>query len=610
MTASPPSRTAGNGQTLNGLSHALIDAELEQIAASATFRRSARHVRFLRHLVACKLVGDTGRLREIALGVDVFHRRAERFDPRQDTIVRVEARRLRQKLARYYAEEGQDARLDFVLPVGTYEIEIRKRSAGESMERQRASVAVLDIVNASGASGNHALAAGLGYELTSALARLNGLRIVAARAAAAPAPDADWRARVSGLKVFGAVTGELVSRDGRLWLGLRLVRVEDGALLWSREVTLTPDSAADQLELLARAIVTTLHREAQRRQLERIRLSGTEPLVRGRANGDVRERLDLARISMRQNTIDGFRKAEALAEEAIALAPDHAPAYVLLAQALIASVGMTVTPSLPAMESARLAAQRAVELDHELADAHGELGTIRFCFDRDWAGAETSMLRALRFAPAIATSHARYGWALMMNRRFDEARSEYAEAIELDPLSLLYRTHRALIELYARDFASARRGLEQVLEIAPDHLVARALLAALCLYEGKIDEGKRRYQEIAERFPRLSIGRCGLAQSYALLEDDAAARRELAWLHKASDAGYVSPYQLAMVYARLDDAGAAVDWLDRAAQSHDFNLVCVAVDPAFDPLRPVASFRDLLRGKGFAHLLETTSDPE
>ena len=85
------------------LSRAQVDAELARLAASAAFARSPRHVRFLTHLAHATLSGDTGRLREMAVGVDVFYRSQSRFDPRRDSIVRAEARRLRQKLARFEA---------------------------------------------------------------------------------------------------------------------------------------------------------------------------------------------------------------------------------------------------------------------------------------------------------------------------------------------------------------------------------------------------------------------------------------------------------------------------------------------------------------------------
>ena len=121
--AASPCQRLGDAPTLGGVSDtgdpppapeptpswALIDAEMARLAASALFRRSPRHLRFLRHLVQCSLNGEVARLREVVLGVEVFLRPAARFDPRQDSIVRVEARRLRQKLASWYADEGANA---------------------------------------------------------------------------------------------------------------------------------------------------------------------------------------------------------------------------------------------------------------------------------------------------------------------------------------------------------------------------------------------------------------------------------------------------------------------------------------------------------------------
>lgn len=107
----------------------LITAELDRLAASAAFKRAHRHLRFLRHLLALSRAGDSAGLREMALGVAVFHRPADQFDPRSDSIVRVEARRLRQKLAAYYAAEGREARLEFRLPVGSYALQLLPRAA-------------------------------------------------------------------------------------------------------------------------------------------------------------------------------------------------------------------------------------------------------------------------------------------------------------------------------------------------------------------------------------------------------------------------------------------------------------------------------------------------
>jgi len=99
---------------------AVLEGELAQITRSRPFRQSQRHQRFLRHLVAQTAAGNTSALKESVLACEVFGRALRTFDPAQDTIVRVEARRLRQRLDRYYGAEGRDAAVEIHLPVGSY----------------------------------------------------------------------------------------------------------------------------------------------------------------------------------------------------------------------------------------------------------------------------------------------------------------------------------------------------------------------------------------------------------------------------------------------------------------------------------------------------------
>ena len=129
-------KPSGTPVPWSALSRELVDEELARLAESREFRRNPRHVRLLRHLIRRTIEGDHARLREIVLGVEVFHRNAARFDPRSDTIVRVEVRRLRQKLARYYAEEGITARLQFELPVRSYAVEVHWRLGAAGVGRK------------------------------------------------------------------------------------------------------------------------------------------------------------------------------------------------------------------------------------------------------------------------------------------------------------------------------------------------------------------------------------------------------------------------------------------------------------------------------------------
>ncbi len=593
------------------VSHALVHAELTRLAASPAFKRSPRHVRFLHHLTEAVLRGDTTRLREMALGVDMFYRHESRFDPRLDSIVRVEARRLRQKLARYYAEEGRDARLAFVLPVGSYVLQIEHRTQVPPSQRQRVAVGVFAMVAHGEGPGLAALAPVLSAELVGALTRLNGLRVVALPGPA-PADDAPELQRLAQQVQVDSLVCASLSRQGEHWcLAVQLLRATDLAVCWQHQALAKDAELLSALEPMARGIIAELHREAAERQLQRITLVGSQPALSGLATGvptaHTLERLALARAAMRINTPEAFRKAAELCEAAITAAPHHATAYLLLGEALLGSVGLTALPALPTMATAKRAAERAIELDPGLSDAHALLGQIHLTLDHDWPRCEAATLAALRLAPGSARVHARYGWVLMMNRRFAEAHSSYAEARDLDPLSLRYRLHDALITLYEGDWPAAAAALEDVLEIEAHDLIALSLRAALHLYAGEFEAGLGAYTRLAEQHPKLSIGRCGLAQAQALLGHAAAAQHELAQLKAIFELGYLSPYQIAMVHARLGEFDATVHWLGESARLCDYNYACVAVDPAFWPLHGDPGYQQLLRSTGRGHLVITAA---
>jgi tetratricopeptide (TPR) repeat protein/TolB-like protein len=106
---------------------ASVAGELERLALSNCFRKAERCLRLLRHLTKVTLEGRGSELKEYALGVTVLER-PETFDPRIDPVVRLEARRLRLKLAEYYQDEGLGDAVVIDLPKGAYVLEFRFRS--------------------------------------------------------------------------------------------------------------------------------------------------------------------------------------------------------------------------------------------------------------------------------------------------------------------------------------------------------------------------------------------------------------------------------------------------------------------------------------------------
>jgi hypothetical protein len=157
----------------------VVHEELARIEHSAAFRQSEQLRAFLRHLVEQTLAGDNDHLEEIALALDVFRRDPASFDRRKDPIVRVEAGRLREKLARYYAEEGWSALVEVVLPVGSYVPEFHRRARPERTGLTIPPLIVLPVANSTRDAVHDAFCDGLTDELIHTFARFPGLKVIA-----------------------------------------------------------------------------------------------------------------------------------------------------------------------------------------------------------------------------------------------------------------------------------------------------------------------------------------------------------------------------------------------------------------------------------------------
>lgn len=576
---------------------ALLAVELERLASSAAFRRSPRQVRLLRYLIAEARAGRAARLKESVIAVDVFDRRASTFDGRADTTVRVEIGRLRRRLARYYAEDGAWAAVEIELPIGGYVPMLRLRHQANGSAKLP-SIAVLPFDDLTDRSDHAAFADALTDEITDALAHMPGVKVVARTSAA------KYRGVAQDVRTIGSALGVSTLLEGSVHGGEHLkvvaqwVRASDGYHAWSRSIeAMANESAQDFKERVARDIVGGL----QRRLIENGGGQGiplAAPFLRRAANVEAQDAFDRARYLLRLDSVDGYARALPLLRRSLGADPNFALAHCGVARSLVSSIGVTALPALGTLREARIAVDRALELDPELGEAHTLKGFITFAFDHDWGSAERAHLRGIRFAPSLPYTHSAYAWALMFNGRFAEADSEYRFARELDPLDLKIRAHHALNYLYAGNDAQALAELDAILEVEPSHVIARSLHATARLWRGDAAGAREEYRALLDTYPNLTIGEIGLAQAEAITGNERAARKRLLKLQEVVRSRYLPPYQVAMIHARLNEVDAALDWLDRAAQECDMNFVCARLDRTFEPLRGDPRFDALLARHG------------
>jgi TolB-like protein/Tfp pilus assembly protein PilF len=587
---------------------ALITVELERIGASQAFRRSPLQVKLLRYLVDKARAGEGQRLKQSVLAVEVIGREASRFDASADTSIRVTMRRLRQRLARYYADEGAWAAVEIELPVGTYCPVLRRRTLDGAPKLP--SIAVLPLRNFTGDAALDAFCDGLAEEITDALAQVPGIKIVA-RTSAFRFRDAseDVRAIGSALGVATLLEGSVQRGTDGLAMTAQWVRAVDGYHAWSCTFAARAGEDDEAFKTrVARDIVGGLHRRLlQDGPIPR--RATTLPLLRRSRVADAQSRYNEGRYLMRTQSAEGYRRAAEPLREAIAIDPAFALAHCALACTLINVIGMTLAPSGEMLDEARAALERALALDPELGEAHAVHGFVANAFDRDWAGAERAHLRGIRFAPSLCYAHSSYAWGLMVNGRFADADAEYRFARELDPLDMKMRAHHALVALYAGDDAHAIRDLGALIELEPSHVIARVLLATAYLWRCDLETARLHFEELARAYPGFTIGEVGLAQVDAESGRRRAARARLARLTSGHGQTHLPPYQVAMVHSRLGDVPEAIAWLERAARERDMNFVCAPVDRTFARLRDDARFVALLERHGLRAVWRDTHQP-
>jgi TolB-like protein len=241
--------------------HDPLRQELERILASREFARAEYLCRFLRCCVEQTLSGNTSQLKEFWLGRSVFQR-DKAFDPSADPIVRVQARRLRQKLDRYYENEGRDSRVRIVLPIGTY---IPHFLTGDQMaasvqpQRKTLSVAVLPFAVLEQSSAAAAFAAILTDELIHRLVETGKFQVVS-RLSSSRYKDASDDVRTIGkalnadLLVEGRVRGEAGAQS----VSVQLTDAASGYHLWSASFPCSGTLPCDEAGDIARRITVML----------------------------------------------------------------------------------------------------------------------------------------------------------------------------------------------------------------------------------------------------------------------------------------------------------------------------------------------------------------
>lgn len=453
------------------------------------------------------------------------------------------------------------------------------------------SVAVLPFVNMSADKNDEYLSDGMTEELINALAKVPGLRVPGRTSCFAfkgKNEDDIFRKVGEQLHVNAVLEGSVRKAGDKLRITAQLINVADGYHLWSEDYDGDVRDIFTFQSNVAQRVVEALQIKLGVEAARALAKKSTE-------NPEAHRLYLLGRYEFGKYSEAGWTSSIRYYEQALKLDPDYALAYCGIADTY-AYMGGVVMPSKEAVVKEKEFAQKALELDPELPEAHLSLAcALGGAFD--WRNAQVEFDRAIELNPNLAWAYEIYAWFLGGLGRLDEAIAKDKKAIELDPLNSFFQSALAYFLYHARRYDDAIVQIKKTLELDPASTLARHLLGCCLLWKGDTAGA------IAE-FQRSKIMVTGawyqglLGYAYAISGDRPKAGQMLRELEEMAKRQYVSSTAFAMIYLGLGEKEKALDWLDKSYQDQESACWYLTVDPMYDSVRNEPRFQALLKKVG------------
>jgi serine/threonine-protein kinase len=563
--------------------------QLDRILSSVTFQQVERLKRFVSFIVTEAAAGRGDELKEYVVGVQVFGKEPS-FDPRTDPIVRVQARRLRARLSRYYHDEGQQDELVIELPKGGY-APVFKRREGRPAPRptlttalaSRNTIAVVPFTDHSQDGDLDYFCAGLTQELIFRLTRLRGLRVVAV--------DSDDPAARLGAGM--ALVGSVRRSADTVRVTAHVLDTASSSCLWSESVNMPLRDSLDTQDAIAKAIVDGLQPE----RFQRGDVAwGQRPIENLAAHNLYLQ----GRYHVNQRTEEGLVKAVEFFEKAIVEDPQSAESHSGLSDAygLLAHYGVLGPADVWAKTAS--SAATAVLLDGNSAEARTSLAHVKSTQDWDWRGAEAEFRRAIALDPKYATAHHWYGISCLVPMgRLDEALEQMMLAQSLDPVSPIIARDVSVIHYFKRDFGAALEQCDHTIELNPHFAPAYLTLSLVQEQQGDLEEALAALERAVSLAPLSPRMHGALGRTLALANRRDSATKVLRKLETLAKERYVSPFEFASIDLALGQLDVAFKWLNKAREERVFELITMRVDPRFDAIRSDPRFDAIVTQIGF-----------
>ncbi|HSC06110.1 MAG TPA: winged helix-turn-helix domain-containing protein [Steroidobacteraceae bacterium] len=470
----------------------------------------------------------------------------------------------------------------------------RAAARATQAEDRRVMLAVLPFDDLSPGRPGAYFADGLTEEMIAQLSRLNAERLgVIARTSSMMFKGTRKRIGEIGaeLGVHYVLEGSVRRGRGRIRVAAQLIQVSDETHVWADNYE---RPAGDVLRLQC-DVATAIAREIQIKLTPQAarRLSDAQSIPAGAYEACLK-----GRHFLNQRTEKAMRESIRHFELSLRQCPSYAPAHAGIADAYVMLACRGMVPAKETFQRARAAAQRALEFDSGLGDAHGSLAHVRL-HDWDWEGLDQAFRRATALSPSLAIVYYWYAEYLMSQQRRDEALASAELAYRMDPLSPVIRSSLGMIRYLARRNREAAELLVQACETNPEHFLPHMRLGLVRIQQRRYDDAIRLLKTAMRLADRSTETMAALGMAYAASGRKPQAARIVTQLEALRGRRYVLPYNIAKIHAAGRDRAKTLQWLETAYEGGNPDLIELNSEPVFDFLRSEPRFNHLMSRIGF-----------
>jgi len=488
-----------------------IRAQLAKIAGSPGFQKATRLREFLCFVVKEKLDGRADNLKAYTIGMEIFDR-PENFDPITDTIVRVNAGKLRRALERYYLGPGRQDKILISIPKGGYvpvfQIQEFEKTRGEVKQvgsacelldsTKQPTIAVLPFRKVSLESSREFIINGFGEELTMALSRFSGLRVISYYSTSGIKPDQNGQDQVCRrLGATFVISGSIYQSAGELRLNVELVRTDNSQQVWSQRYdrNFTADTLFTIRDDIIQNIVAAVADDY-----------GIIPKIIATASrGKTVDELDAYEAVMRYHhygiTLDSRAYEEALQalEKTVAIDSGYALAWALLSILYFDAFTFSFKDIKNPVERGTEAARKAIAIDPFCQHAY-----FGMCFAQLLQRNEQEVIRnakkIIELNPSAGFLVGTAGWFLAMAGQYDEGFGFVEQSIKLNPFFPSWFHFPYYLNYYLNgDFSGALKTVEKF--GLPDFFWNPLMQSAVLGQLGRINEAQAAFQRLLSLKP-------------------------------------------------------------------------------------------------------------